>query len=77
MTDAAFRDHSWGDATPIGTHYRRNRQQLQGERGARLRGDAWTADTSQVRRLVDRLFWRRSNREQIAALFAATRWERP
>ena len=34
MTDAAFRDHSWGDATPIGTHYRCNRQQLQGERGA-------------------------------------------
>jgi len=77
MTEAAFLDHSWGDATPIGTHYRHNREHLQGQRGARLRGDAWTANTSQVRRLVDRLFWRRANREQIAALFAATRWERP
>ena len=77
LTDAAFRDHSFGQPTPIGTHYRTNRTQLEGRRGARLQGDAWKADTKQVRRLVDRLFWRSSNREQIAALFAATRWERP
>jgi hypothetical protein len=77
MTDAAFRDHSWGDANPIGTHYTRNRTQLGGRRGARLTGDAWTNDTNQVRQLADRLFWRTSNREQVAALYAATRWERP
>ena len=77
MTDAAFRDHNWGDANPIGTHYTRNRNQLGGRRGARLTGDAWKQDTRQVRQLADRLFWRTSNREQVAALYAATRWERP
>ncbi len=77
MTDAAFVDHSWGDATPIGSHYTRNRTQLGGQRGARLSGDAWTDDTKQVRQLADRMFWRSSNREQVAALYAATRWERP
>ncbi len=77
MTDAAFRDHSWGDATPIGSHYTSNRTQLGGRRGARLTGDAWSNDTHQVRELTDRLFWRTANREQVAALYAATRWERP
>ncbi|MCP4249385.1 MAG: hypothetical protein GY778_20265, partial [bacterium] len=77
MTDAAFRDHTWGDATPIGTHYTRNRTELGGRRGARLTGDAWAEDTRSVRELADRLFWRSANRQQVAALFATTRWERP
>lgn len=77
MADAAFVDHQWGDAQPRGTHYTTNRQTLGGRGGGRLSGEDWDNDTQQVRTLIDRLFWRRQERDQIAALFAATRWERP
>jgi len=77
MTAAAAADYRWGPAVPIGDHYARNRERLQGRPGAGLTGARWLADTSQIRRLADRLFRRSANREQIAALYAATRWERP
>lgn len=76
LTDAAFRCERgtlWG-REPIGLHRQRNREVRRGER---LRGERWRADTASFRRLVDRVFARQANREQAAALFASTRWQRP
>ena len=75
MTEAAFRTPSGTQhgAEPIGTHRRAN-SHLQ--RGQRLSGEAWEADTKGFRGLMDRLFTRDADKRQAAALFGATKWQR-
>ncbi|MFF5265363.1 amidoligase family protein [Actinomadura viridis] len=57
---------------PLGTHRERN-SHLQ--RGQRLSGEAWLADTRSFRSMVDTVFRRSQDKAQAAALFAVTRWQ--
>lgn len=76
LVDTAVRSESrsFGGSEPVGTHRQANSHL---RRGQRLTGDAWRANTASFRRLADRLFAGSAQREQLAALFAVTRWQRP
>jgi hypothetical protein len=58
---------------PIGTHRRANAHLRRGER---LTGQAWANDTAGFRGLMDTIFTSATNRDQAAALFGVTRWQR-
>ena len=71
ITEAALRDPTPAD-TPVdqvGSH-------LQEYRSRRLSGEEWRGATRPVRNLVDRIFADDRHKEQIASLFATTRWQR-
>jgi hypothetical protein len=76
MTEAAFRaeEGAFREVTPepIGQHKRSNREQ-HGRR--RITGEAWEADTASFREFTDTLFNREEDKEQMAALFAVTKWQ--
>lgn len=71
ITEAALRDPAPSGAPmeQIGSH-------LQQYRSRRLSGDEWRDSTRPVRNLVDKLFADDRHKEQIAALFSTTRWQR-
>lgn len=76
MTEAAFRDTTPSASTarePLGTHRSNNRATHGASR--RLTGDAWKQDTASFRTFADKLFRRTEDKAQIAALFAATKWQ--
>jgi hypothetical protein len=75
MTEAAFRDTDYTPTghTPVGTSRAANRTERGNAR--RLTGDDWRASTERTRELADRLFRRREDKAQMAALFAATKWQ--
>jgi hypothetical protein len=76
MTEAAFRDTDYtpeGHA-PFGSTRRAHRQEHGAQR--RLTGEDWHASTERVRGLADRLFRRREDKAQLAAMFAVTKWQR-
>ena len=71
ITEAALREPTPAD-TPVdqvGSH-------LQEYRSRRLSGEEWRGATRPVRHLVDRIFADDRHKEQVASLFATTRWQR-
>ena len=76
MTEAAFRDQDYTPTghTPFGSTRRRNHEQHGTSR--RLTGEDWRASTEGVRNFADRLFRRREDKAQLAAMFATTKWHR-
>ena len=72
-----FSTRTWTDPTPVGTHFTHNRRKLRRKPGARLRADDWRRDTLPLRELADLLYPDTSDREQLAELFANTRWNPP
>ncbi|MGV8847031.1 amidoligase family protein [Tessaracoccus sp.] len=75
MTEAAFRGSpARRTPEPLGSHRSYNRQTY-GE-GRRLTGADFDADTASFRGMVDGLFDRNEDKEQMTALFAVTKWQR-
>ena len=72
-----FSTRTWTRHTPVGTHFSRNRRILRRQPGARLRAADWKRDTLPLRELADLLYPNAADREQLAALFASTRWNPP
>ncbi len=72
-----FSTRTWTQPTPVGTHFGRNRRILRRQPGARLRAQEWRHDTLPLRELADLLYPDTADREQLAALFANTRWNPP
>ena len=72
-----FSTRTWTQPTPVGTHFSRNRRILRRQPGARLRAADWKRDTLPLRELADLLYPNAADREQLAALFANTRWNPP
>ena len=72
-----FSTRTWAQPTPVGTHFSRNRRILRRQPGARLRAEEWRRDTLPLRELADLLYPNAADREQLAALFANTRWNPP
>ena len=72
-----FSTRTWTQPTPVGTHFSRNRRILRRQPGARLRAQDWRRDTLPLRELADLLYPDTADREQLAALFANTRWNPP
>jgi hypothetical protein len=74
LTEAAFRDArstnpvNEGRVDRVGSHRARFGT-------GRLRGEQWRESTRSFRSLMDTIFHRRSDREQLAGLFAITRWQ--
>jgi len=84
MTEAAFRAEQGAfDTTttntpePHGSHKRQNqaRAAAQGRRSVRATGEAWQAETKSFREMVDHLFTRQEDKEQITSLFAVNKWQ--
>lgn len=71
ITEAALRDPQAprGPTERVGSHYTQYR-------GRRLSGEEWRDATRPVRSLVDHIFSSERHKEQVAALFATTRWQR-
>jgi hypothetical protein len=73
MTQASFASRQpAGAPEPLGAHRAANA----GRGRARLRGEAWEADTKGFRGMVDRMFRRDADKVQATALFAVTKWQR-
>lgn len=72
-----FSTRTWTQHTQLGTHFARNRGILRGRPGARLHAAEWKRDTLPLRELADLLYPNPADREQLAALFAITRWNPP
>ena len=72
-----FSTRTWTQPTPVGTHFDRNRRILRRQPGARLRAQDWKRDTLPLRELADLLYPDTADRQQLAALFANTRWNPP
>ena len=73
-----FSTRTWTrQPAPVGTHFTRNRRILRRQPGARLRAADWKRDTLPLRELADLLYPNPADREQLAALFASTRWNPP
>ena len=68
-----FSTRTWTQPTPVGTHFARNRRIP----GARLSAADWKRDTLPLRELADLLYPNAADREQLAVLFAITRWNPP
>lgn len=75
LTEAAFRDTEYQPTghTPFGSTRAAHRQEFGDQR--RLTGEQWRASTERVRALADRLYRRREDKAQFAALFAVTKWQ--
>ena len=72
-----FSTRTWTQPSPVGTHFARNRRILRRQPGARLRAQDWKRDTLPPRELADLLYPDTADRQQLAALFASTRWNPP
>ncbi len=72
-----FSTRTWTQHTRVGTHFAHNRSILRRRPGARLRAHDWKRDTLPLRELADLLYPNPADRQQLAALFAVTRWNPP
>jgi hypothetical protein len=86
MTETAFRAEPGafrGNAerkgthrnSPVRTQARAAGANANGGTTRRLSGGAWEQDTESFRGLVDKLFTRNEDKEQLTALFAVTKWQ--
>jgi hypothetical protein len=72
----AFRDRNSQEPEPLGMHSRLPaRAQARAEGRRELSGADWQRDTASFRNLVDTLFTRPEDKEQLTALFAVTKWQ--
>ncbi len=75
LTEAAFRDAGTATAPHPGTGDRVGAHHARFGTG-RLQGEQWREATRSFRGLVDSIFHRDSDKEQITGLFAITKWQR-